>query len=189
MRSLLLTLVIFCLSFFAHADKNPTVTLHTSMGDITLELFPEEAPITVANFLEYAESGFYEGTIFHRVIPYFAIQAGGFTKGMTRKETRPNIVNEASNGLKNKFLTVAMARADDPDSASSQFFINLDNNRSLNYDERKKFAGYTVFGRVTKGKYVVQDISDQETGNHGYHKDVPLTPIVIKSVTVHKAKK
>ncbi len=163
------------------------VKLETSMGDIVIELDEENAPITVKNFLSYTEEGFYDGTIFHRVIANFMIQGGGFTADMKQKETREPIVNEASNGLKNERGTIAMARTRDPDSATSQFFINHRDNNSLNYVEGSN-AGYTVFGKVAEGMDVVDTIAAVKTTRKGRSSDVPVKPVVIKSAKVVSGK-
>jgi cyclophilin family peptidyl-prolyl cis-trans isomerase len=154
------------------------VKLSTTMGDITVELFADKSPITVKNFLGYAESGFFDGTIFHRVIKNFMIQGGGFTTDMNKKQTRAPIKNEASNGLKNLRGTIAMARLPQPDSATSQFFINHKDNDFLNY--RTGSAGYTVFGKVVSGMEVVDSIAVVPTGKN----DVPVKLITINSVKV-----
>jgi cyclophilin family peptidyl-prolyl cis-trans isomerase len=156
------------------------VKLETSMGDIVIELNEEASPITVKNFLRYVEEGFYDGTIFHRVIPDFMIQGGGFTAEMVQKKPHPPIVNEASNGLKNDRGTIAMARTANPDSATSQFFINHKNNDFLNYAGQSK-PGYTVFGKVVEGLDVVDKIAAVKTTQKGQHSDVPVEPVVIKS--------
>jgi cyclophilin family peptidyl-prolyl cis-trans isomerase len=156
------------------------VKLETSMGDIVIELDEEKAPVTVKNFLQYMEDGFYDGTIFHRVIPNFMIQGGGFTSDMQRKATQPAIVNEAANGLKNDRGTIAMARTNDPDSATSQFFINHRDNGSLNYAGPGN-PGYAVFGRVVEGMDVVDKIAAVKTTRRGPYSDVPVEPVVIKS--------
>jgi peptidyl-prolyl cis-trans isomerase A (cyclophilin A) len=157
------------------------VTMKTSLGDVQIELDAERAPITVENFLAYVDAGFYDGTIFHRVIPNFMVQGGGFDSGMKQKSTRPSIKNEAKNGLKNETGTLAMARTSDPDSASSQFFINLVDNDFLNNGSRD--VGYAVFARVTGGMDVVEKIAAVPTGNSGGHQDVPLDPVTIVSIT------
>lgn len=164
------------------AAKSPQVLLKTSLGDITLELAPDEAPVTVANFLDYVKRGFYDGTVFHRVIKRFMIQGGGFTPDLAPKETGEPIVNESGNGLYNERWTIAMARTDDPDSATSQFFINLRMNPSL--DAGRGQPGYTVFGRVIEGQHVVRDISLVATGEIDGMEDVPLEPVVIESAEV-----
>jgi peptidyl-prolyl cis-trans isomerase B (cyclophilin B) len=161
------------------------VTLHTSLGDITLELDAEKAPETVANFLQYARDGFYDGTIFHRVIDNFMIQGGGMNADMTQKPTRAPIANEANNGLKNKTGTVAMARTNDPHSATAQFFINVKDNDFL--DHRAPTAqgwGYAVFGRVVSGMDVVDKIRKVATGSKGFHQDVPRDAVTIERVSI-----
>ncbi len=156
----------------------PRVVLETNLGDITLELNPEQAPITVANFLQYVDAGFYDDTIFHRVIAGFMIQGGGMTADFTRKQTQAPIVNESTNGLRNQRGTIAMARTSAPHSATSQFFINLVNNASL--DGRPGTPGYAVFGKVVSGMEVVDRIATVNTGRKFGHADVPLTDIIIK---------
>ncbi len=166
-------------------DKAVTVHMKTSKGDIVLELYPDKAPKTVANFIEYARSGFYDGTIFHRVIPGFMIQGGGFEPGMKEKDTRATIENEADNGLKNDLGSIAMARTPDPHSASSQFFINAKDNDFLNYrSQTAQGWGYCVFGKVVDGLDVVQAIEKVSTGNRGGHGDVPVEDVIIEKVTV-----
>ena len=161
------------------------VTLHTSMGDITLELDAEKAPKTVANFLQYARDGFYDGTIFHRVISNFMIQGGGMTADMAQKETRAPVENEANNGLKNKCGTTAMARTNDPHSATAQFFINVTDNGFLDHTAPTAQGwGYAVFGRVTAGMDVVEKIKAVATGSKGFHQDVPKEAVTIERVTV-----
>jgi len=167
------------------ADPPPRVSLITSLGDIELELNPAAAPVTVANFLNYVNSGHYDGTIFHRVIAGFMIQGGGFTADMQRKPTRPPIRNEADNGLSNHTGTIAMARTSDPHSASAQFFINVKDNDFL--DHRAKTAkgwGYCVFGRVIGGMNVVRAIENVPTSSYSGMQDVPRTPVVIKRALV-----
>ncbi len=159
------------------------VKLETSMGDIIIELNQEAAPVTVNNFLQYAEEGFYDGTIFHRVIPDFMIQGGGFTAEMTKKETHDPIANEAGNGLKNDRGTIAMARTNDPDSAIAQFFVNNTNNDSLNYVDNSN-PGYAVFGKVVEGMEAVDKISAVETATRMGMDDVPVEPVLIKSARV-----
>ena len=153
------------------------IILTTNVGDITLELFPDKAPVSVKNFLAYVDAGFYEGTIFHRVIPDFMIQGGGFTPDMMQKKTNAPIKNEADNGLSNEPYTVAMARTSDINSATSQFFINLADNVFL--DHGKRDFGYAVFGKVTQGTEVVDKIGEVKTGSQGGHRDVPLTAVTI----------
>ncbi len=161
--------------------ENPKVLMQTSMGDIVIELYPQKAPKTVANFLQYVDEGFYNGTIFHRVINGFMIQGGGFTEEMAQKETHPPVMNEADNGLRNPVGTIAMARTMDPHSATAQFFINVNNNTSLDFREKTPRAwGYAVFGRVVEGMGVVEAIKAVSTGSRGMHSDVPTTNIIIK---------
>lgn len=164
-----------------------TVRMQTTMGDIVLELDAEKAPVTVENFLEYARAGFYDGTIFHRVIPNFMVQGGGFEPGMNQKQTRPPIKNEADNGLKNDEGAIAMARTPDPHSASAQFFINVKDNDFLNFTSPTPQGwGYCVFGRVTEGMDVVHAIEKVATGNRGGHQDVPQEDVVIEKVTIEE---
>ena len=159
--------------------------IETSMGTITLELDEAKAPVTVANFAQYAKDGFYDGTIFHRVIDGFMIQGGGFTKDMNQKETRAAIRNEAMNGLKNVRGTIAMARTSVVDSATSQFFINLVDNDFLDFQNpTPQGFGYAVFGEVTDGLSVVDQIGKVKTGDAGSFQNVPETPVVIKKVTI-----
>lgn len=158
------------------------VELKTNFGDIIIELDEEKAPVTVKNFLSYVEDKFFDGVIFHRVIPDFMVQCGGFNIDMKEKKTKASIVNEGSNGLKNDRGTLAMARTNDPDSATAQFFINLKNNSFLNTSSSN--PGYAVFGKVVEGMDVVDSIADVETGSHGFHDDVPTEPVVIDSAKV-----
>lgn len=161
------------------------VNLHTNFGTITLQLDTEKAPISVANFLKYVESGFYTNTLFHRVIDGFMIQGGGFEPGMKQKTTLAKIQNEANNGLKNEAYTIAMARASEPHSATSQFFINVADNAFLNFTEpTSQGYGYCVFGRVVKGTEVVDKIKKMKTGSNSGHQDVPLQNIVIQRAEV-----
>ena len=160
---------------------NPRVELKTSQGPIEIELYPEKAPKTVANFTQYVKDGHYNGTIFHRVIDGFMIQGGGFDKGMSEKPTRAPIAIESNNGLKNAVGTVAMARTMDPNSATAQFFINVNDNSSLDYRAPTTQGwGYAVFGRVTKGLDVVKRIAKTQTTSRGRFDDVPVSPIVIE---------
>jgi peptidyl-prolyl cis-trans isomerase A (cyclophilin A) len=165
--------------------KNPMVLMSTSMGDIKIELYEDKAPVTVKNFLAYVNDKFYDGTIFHRVIPSFMIQGGGFDKGMKQKATKASIKNEAANGLKNDAGTIAMARTSDPDSATAQFFINVVNNDGLNRP-KPDGHGYAVFGKVVDGMDVVHKIEHVQTTTKGMYHNVPAEPVVIKSVTVVK---
>ena len=167
----------------APAPKNPQVEMVTTKGTIVIELDAVKAPITTQNFLTYVKEGFYDGLIFHRVIPGFMVQGGGFNKDMQQKKTHDPIKNEASNGLKNDRGTLAMARTNDPDSATGQFFINSVNNDFLNY-QGKSNPGYAVFAKVVKGIEVVDAISKVKTGNSGMHGDVPVEPVVITSAKV-----
>ena len=161
------------------------VKLSTNFGDITLELNAEKAPITVANFLQYVESGFYSDVIFHRVIDGFMIQGGGFDTSMRQKKTLAEIKNEANNGLSNDKYTIAMARTSIPDSASSQFFINVGNNEFLNHTAPTSSGwGYCVFGKVVEGMDVVDKIRAVKTGSKAGHQDVPLEPVIINSAVV-----
>ena len=167
------------------------VTLHTNFGDIKIALDFDKAPITAKNFETYCKDGFYNGTIFHRVIDGFMIQGGGMEVGMKEKSTRAPIQNEASNGLSNKRGTIAMARTSDPHSASAQFFINVADNGFLDYRSKEMFGktvvqewGYAVFGEVVEGMDVVDNIKGVATGNKGFHQDVPKEDVVITSVSV-----
>lgn len=159
---------------------NPSVEIKTNLGNITVELNEEKAPISTKNFLMYVDKGFYDNTLFHRVIPGFMIQGGGFTKAFRQKPTDDPIKNEGSNGLKNTRGTIAMARTSAPDSATSQFFINLADNVAL--DQSANSAGYAVFGHVTAGMDVVDKIAKERTGNQDGHQNVPVTPVVIESI-------
>ena len=161
------------------------ILMTTTVGPMTLELDTDSAPKTVENFLAYVASGHYDGTIFHRVIDNFMIQGGGFSTDMEQKSTQAPIENEANNGLKNTRGTIAMARTQDPHSATAQFFINVSENDFLNHTgENMQGWGYAVFGKVTEGEDVLDKIRGVQTGNQGGHQDVPLEPIIIESVTV-----
>ena len=162
----------------------PVVLMSTSLGDIKIELYEKEAPESVKNFLSYVNDKFYDGTIFHRVIPNFMIQGGGFTPDMQQKPTKPPIKNEAGNGLKNDTYTLAMARTSVPDSATSQFFINVKDNDFLNRDKSQDGVGYAVFAKVIEGMDVVDKIKAVSTTRKGMHADVPSEPVIIKAVTV-----
>ena len=178
--SLLLSVTLFSPAF---ADEvKPVVVMTTSAGVIELELVPEQAPLTVANFLRYVENGFFTDTIFHRVIDNFMIQGGGFTADLERKDTLPSERNESINGLPNMRGTISMARTNDPDSATSQFFINLKNNDFLNANGPR--PGYAVFGKVVSGMDIITRIGHVQTGRQGPYKDVPVEPIVIQSVAL-----
>ena len=166
---------------------DPQVDVKTSMGNIRVELYPAKAPKSVENFLQYVKDGHYNGTIFHRVIPGFMVQGGGMTADMAQKPTRAPIPIESKNGLKNDVGWLAMARTSDPNSATSQFFINVNNNSFLNYPGQDG-NGYTVFGKVVDGMDVVNKIVAVPTGNKGMHQNVPQKPVVIESITVVGAK-
>lgn len=169
----------------AHA-ANPQLTVETNRGNFIIELYPDKAPKTVANFMQYVNSGFYKDTIFHRVINRFMIQGGGFNADMSEKETKAPIVNEAGNGLLNEVGTLSMARTSDPDSATAQFFINLENNQFLNYQSpNPELIGYCVFGRVLKGMDVVREIASTPTGNKGPFSDVPKSTILIQKIKLN----
>jgi len=178
--------VVACMAFAVTAEaKNPVVLMETSMGNVKMELFETEAPISVKNFLDYVNKGFYGGTIFHRVISGFMIQGGGFSTDFKQKPTSGPIKNEAGNGLKNTRGTIAMARTGAPDSATSQFFINVVNNDMLNRPNPDGF-GYAVFGKVIEGMDVVDKIKSVKTGNQRGFQDVPEQQVVIKSIKVLK---
>jgi cyclophilin family peptidyl-prolyl cis-trans isomerase len=167
------------------AKANPRVVLETTKGKIVIELYPDKAPKTVDNFLQYVSSGFYNGVIFHRVIPGFMIQGGGFNPDMTQKPTKGSIQNEADNGLRNERGTLAMARTGDPHSASAQWFINVADNRSLNHTGKSQQGwGYAVFGKVVEGMDVVDAIVGVRTTQKGPYGDVPVEPIVITKASV-----
>jgi peptidyl-prolyl cis-trans isomerase B (cyclophilin B) len=166
-------------------QANPRVVLETTLGDITIELDRKKAPATAKNFLSYVSSGYFNGTVFHRVIPNFMIQGGGFTQDMRQKPTEDAIMNEADNGLKNARGTTAMARTSDPHSATAQFFINLKDNDFLNFRSKTPDGwGYAVFGKVVAGMDVVDAIAAVKTGAHGPHRDVPADAIVINKAYV-----
>ena len=171
--------------FATFAINAKDVTLHTNYGDIKIALDEKNAPVSVQNFLAYAQDGFYNNTVFHRVIDGFMIQGGGFESSMQQKKTKAPIENEANNGLKNNRGTVAMARTSDPHSATAQFYINLQDNDFLNYSAPTNQGwGYAVFGKVIAGMEVVDKIAKVKTGSVGFHRDVPVDDVVIKSVTV-----
>jgi peptidyl-prolyl cis-trans isomerase A (cyclophilin A) len=161
------------------SGETDMIILSTSLGDATIEFFDAEAPVTVKNFLQYADDGFFGGTIFHRIIPGFVLQGGGFTSDMQEKKTRPPIKNEAANGLKNERGTLSMARTQDINSATSQFFINLKDNAFLDHGTRD--FGYAVFAKVTNGMEIIDRIASVATGTVGMHQDVPLEPVIILS--------
>lgn len=173
-------------SYAAPASKPVQACLTTNYGKIELQLDQAKAPLSVANFDQYVESGFYKNKIFHRVIPNFMIQGGGFDKDMNQAVTRAPIKNEANNGLKNDKYTIAMARTNDPDSATAQFFINVKDNDFLNYTPSN--AGYAVFGKVTKGQDVVDKIAAVKTGSKGMYQDVPNSPVTITNATLSACK-
>ena len=182
----LISVALVLLLMAATASAETRVRMETNAGTILLALDEEKAPKTVENFLRYVEEGFYEGTIFHRVIDNFMIQGGGFTESYQRKQTRAPIENEAKNGLKNTRGSIAMARTSDPHSATAQFFINVNNNDFLDYPSRDGW-GYTVFGNVIEGMEVVDKIRQVETGPGGpFQSDAPKTPVIINRVTVIK---
>lgn len=167
----------------ALAQENPVVVIETSMGDITVQLNQKRAPVSVENFLKYVKEGFYDGTIFHRVIPNFMIQGGGFTPDMGKKPTHEPIKNEAQNGLKNRKGTLAMARTPDINSATAQFFINTKDNGFLdNKGTSAQDFGYAVFGKVIEGMDVVEKIEKVKTGTKSGYQDVPMEPVVIKTI-------
>ena len=158
------------------------VTIKTNLGEIQVELWEDSAPETVANFLEYVDEGFFNGTIFHRVIPNFMVQGGGFDEDMNEKLNNPPVKNEAHNRVPNERGTLAMARTSDINSATSQFFINLKDNDFLNYQGDHNY-GYCVFGRVSSGMDVVDMMAEAATGSHGFHDDVPIDPIIMETVS------
>ncbi|RKZ39762.1 MAG: peptidyl-prolyl cis-trans isomerase [Gammaproteobacteria bacterium] len=191
MKSIVSLLCLFVATQVMSAEtKSPVVEMQTNFGTIVLELNAEKAPKTVANFLQYAKDGFYDGTIFHRVIGNFMIQGGGFTKDYQEKKTRQPIPNEANNGLKNALGTIAMARTPNPHSATAQFFINVVDNASLNYKApNSRGWGYAVFGKVIKGMEVVDGIKKVKTGSGGkFRSDVPQTPVIIQKMSIRKPK-
>ncbi|KHF75543.1 Peptidyl-prolyl cis-trans isomerase PpiA precursor [Acinetobacter sp. neg1] len=184
MKKLFITTSLILAS--GHLFANTMVDMKTSMGNIEIELFDDKAPVSAKNFESYVKSNFYTGTIFHRVIPGFMVQGGGLEANMIEKSTKAPIVNEASNGLKNTRGTLAMARTSDPNSASSQFFINVADNNFLNKSPMD--AGYAVFGKVTKGMDIVDKIVSVPTGNYGMHQNVPKQPVKILSVQIKNKK-
>jgi cyclophilin family peptidyl-prolyl cis-trans isomerase len=190
LRKFLTSLILFSAFIASGANaQNPQVEMRTSMGVIVLELQPENAPETVKNFLQYVKDGFYNGTIFHRVISDFMIQGGGFTADLAAKKTRDPIKHEGGNGLRNQVGTIAMARTADPNSATSQFFINVVDNQMLDFrGPGPQEVGYCVFGRVIKGLDVVNKIRSVETTVRGPHQNLPVKTITIEKVTVLEAK-
>jgi len=182
----ILTFSLLALGMLGQAHAKPTVEFETSHGTFVVEVYPDKAPVTVENFLAYVKDGFYENTIFHRVISRFMIQGGGFTRDMTEKPTRAPIINESNNGLLNQIGTIAMARTSDPNSATSQFFINIADNQFLNYTSPgPETVGYCVFGRVVSGMDVVYKIGGVPTSNSAGHTDVPIRAVVIKRVKLN----
>ncbi|WP_163834150.1 peptidylprolyl isomerase [Spartinivicinus ruber] len=190
MKKAYITLTILLLSswlFISHAfAANPTVVFETNKGTVELELYADKAPISVKNFLQYVNDEFYNGLVFHRVIPGFMIQGGGFNPQLNRQSTRSSIKNEANNGLKNLRGTIAMARLPSPDTATSQFFINLNDNAFLDHGVRD--FGYAVFGKVTTGMDVVDSIAATKTGNQQGMQNVPIEPVIIKKAWQKDAK-
>ena len=183
--SIIILIGLLWLTGCSQEKEIKVITFETTLGPIVIELFEEEAPITSKNFLEYAESGFFNGTLFHRVIPGFVIQGGGMESGMIDKRGKDPIQNEANNGVKNLKWTLSMARTNEPHSASSQFFINLVNNSSLDHTEETiQGWGYAVFGEVVEGFETVEAIAAVATGNSGFHQDVPLEEISIVDTKV-----
>jgi cyclophilin family peptidyl-prolyl cis-trans isomerase len=188
MKFFLLAMIVLGAVTIGARAANPIVIMETSMGNLKIELFEDKAPITVKNFLGYVDDKFYDGTIFHRVIPNFMVQGGGMEPGLKEKATKGNIKNESTNGLENTRGTLAMARTPAPDSASSQFFINLKDNGFLNRNQSQDGVGYCVFGKVVDGMDVVDKIKAVRTGNRGGHGDVPIEDVTIKSVKRADAK-
>jgi cyclophilin family peptidyl-prolyl cis-trans isomerase len=193
MRTFIFSMMLFLTTTFSFAtenkmsDSSSKVKLTTSLGEIVIQLNPEKAPISSANFLTYVNEGFYNGTIFHRIIPGFMAQGGGFDTEFNQKAVHDPIKNEADNGLPNKRGTLAMARTNVPDSATAQFFINYKDNSFLNYSSPTASGwGYAVFGEVIEGMDIVDEMSKQPTGNRGGHQDVPKTNIVIEKAEVIK---
>jgi peptidyl-prolyl cis-trans isomerase B (cyclophilin B) len=187
LKTLISLIFITLLSFNTYAENNmnPKVKLTTSMGDIVLELDAEKAPVTVENFVNYVENGQYDGLIFHRIIPGFMVQGGGMEPGMKERSNLSPIKNEADNGLKNNKGTVAMARTNDPHSATSQFFINLSDNEFLNHTSKDPSGwGYTVFGEVVEGIDVVEAMGTVQTGNVAGHGDVPNIDVVLMKAEI-----
>ena len=189
LKMVVLGLVVLGVVAAGARAANPVVAVETSMGTFKVELFEDKAPETVKNFLKYVGDKHYDGTIFHRVISDFMIQGGGFEPGMKEKKTRDPIKNEASNGLSNLKGTIAMARTGEPNSATSQFYINVQDNTNLDKAKDPRGVGYCVFGRVIKGMEVVEKIKGVETGTSKGHDDVPTKDVVIKSVKVVKEEK
>ena len=178
-----LSLLVAAMVLTVSAWAGPKVEMQTNLGRIVIELDEAKAPATVKNFVAYVNEGFYNGTVFHRVIPNFMIQGGGFTPDMAQKPTKAPVQNEAKNGLKNARGTIAMARTQDPHSATAQFFINHIDNMMLDYPSRDGW-GYAVFGKVTEGMDVVDKIAQVKTGNRGGHQNVPTEPVIIQSAKI-----
>ena len=177
--------LFFLFTSLTCAAAQPQVEIRTTLGTITVELYADKAPQTVANFLQYTRDGFYDGTLFHRVIPDFMVQGGGFTANFVQKATRGPVRNEADNGLKNAVGTLAMARTPDPHSATAQFFINIADNDFLNFrSPTPQGYGYTVFGKVVKGMDVINRIARVSTGNQGSHQNVPQKAVIIERARV-----
>ena len=186
MKKHLIAFALLASSALSALAANPMVELKTNQGDIVVEVFADKAPKSADNFIQYVKDGFYNGTVFHRVIDGFMIQGGGFDADMKQKSTRAPIENEARNGLRNEVGTLAMARTADPHSASSQFFINLVANTALDYPSRDGW-GYAVFGKVVKGLEVVETIAKQPTANRGFHQNVPVEAVIVNSARVLEA--
>ncbi len=185
MRSKFLLFLFLLIASASAFAANPQVEFRTNKGSFVVELYPDKAPKTVANFLQYVESNFYPGTVFHRTIDRFVIQGGGFTPDMQQKLTMAPVINESNNGLKNEPGTLAMARAFDPNSGTSQFFINLNDNKFLNYYRPDPhYIGYCVFGKVIRGMDIVESIGKTPTHTAGQFTDVPLEPIVIENASL-----
>jgi len=186
MKKHLIAFALLASSALSALAANPMVELKTNQGDIVVEVFADKAPKSADNFIQYVKDGFYNRTVFHRVIDGFMIQGGGFDADMKQKSTRAPIENEARNGLRNEVGTLAMARTADPHSASSQFFINLVANTALDYPSRDGW-GYAVFGKVVKGLEVVESIAKQPTANRGFHQNVPVEAVIVNSARVLEA--
>jgi cyclophilin family peptidyl-prolyl cis-trans isomerase len=187
MKSTFLLLITASLLSTHALAADPQVEIKTNMGTMVLELYPDKAPKTVENFLQYVKDGFFKGTVFHRVIPGFMIQGGGFNADLAQKQARAPIQNEAGNGLKNDTGTIAMARTSDPHSATAQFFINVKDNQMLDFTPGN--PGYAVFGKVSKGMDVMKKIEAVQTGNRGGHENVPIKPVVIEDAKILPAAK
>ena len=184
-KTLKLTFAALALAAAFNAQAETHAVIETNMGNISLSLDETKAPKTVANFVSYARKGFYDNTVFHRVIDGFMIQGGGFTPDLAQKATDKAVINEADNGLKNTVGTIAMARTGNPNSATSQFFINTADNAFLNFKNKTAQGyGYAVFGKVTSGMEVVEKIAKVQTTDRGYHQNVPVKPVVIRKVTI-----